>query len=110
MLVKTADQKELSDVIESSKNPILIDFSAESWCAPCRAIAPTLEKFAEERGEAISVLKIDIDNHPEAAQSYRISGVPTLVLMADGKEISRKTGAMSKANLDSWINSQLTTG
>lgn len=107
MFVKNANEKELAEVVASSKEPALIDFSAEAWCAPCRAIAPTLEKVAEERIGNLSVLKIDIDNNPSVAQTFRVSGVPTLVLMVNGREVSRKTGALSKASLDSWIDSEL---
>lgn len=105
MFVKTATDKNANTVIKSSGFTIL-KLSA-SWCGPCRALAPTLEKVAEERAGSLSAYELDIDESPSSAQSLRIQGVPTMVLFHNGQEVSRKSGNMAKGALDAWLNSEL---
>lgn len=105
MFVKTADDKNFKEAT-AGKMPVVVDFYG-NWCGPCKAMAPSLEKVAEERSPAIKIYKVDIDDSPTTSQQFRISGVPTLVIMSEGKEVARKVGAMSKAGLDLWLNSEL---
>jgi thioredoxin len=105
MFVKTATDKTLSNSIASSKT-VLVKLGA-TWCPPCKALAPTLEKVAEERGSSLSVYDVDIDDSPTSAQSLRVQGVPTMVLFHNGAEVSRKTGNVAKGALDTWLNSEL---
>ena len=88
--------QELSDdtfqsTLQSAKTPVLVDFSA-SWCQPCKALAPTIDKVAGEYKGKIAVYKIDIDSAQEAAASLGIMSVPTCVFFRDGKEVDRFTG------------------
>jgi thioredoxin 1 len=66
-----------AEVLKSDKL-VLIDFSAE-WCGPCKALAPTLEKFAEDNKAAVKVVKIDVDESPRLAQAFGVQGMPTLL-------------------------------
>ena len=89
---------ELSDgnflpTLQSAKVPVLVDFSA-SWCQPCKALAPTIDKVAGEYKGRMDVYKIDIDNAQDAASSLGIMSVPTCVFFKDGKEVDRFTGAL----------------
>jgi len=77
--------------LQQAKVPVLVDFSA-SWCQPCKALAPTIDKVAENYNGRIDVYKIDIDNAQEAASSLGIMSVPTCIFFRDGKEIERFTG------------------
>lgn len=78
----------------NSDRPVLIDFWA-TWCGPCRMIAPVIEEIAGER-EDIKVCKINVDDEPELANTFRIMSIPTLVVMEQGQEKNRALGARPK--------------
>ena len=82
-----------SEVLRSDR-PVLIDFWA-TWCGPCRMIAPVIEEIAEER-EDIKVCKINVDDEPELANTFRIMSIPTWVVMEQGQEKTRALGARPK--------------
>jgi thioredoxin 1 len=67
-----------SDVLKSS-TPVLVDFWAE-WCAPCRALAPTLEEIAEELSTQVKIVKLDVDANQDAAAQFGIRSIPTMIL------------------------------
>jgi thioredoxin 1 len=82
--------------------PIVADFTA-TWCPPCRAIVPELEKLASTHAD-VDFVKIDVDENPELAQELGVMSVPTLVhFSADGQEIARSTGAMPAAALEARL-------
>lgn len=83
--------------------PVLVDFHTQ-WCAPCRQMAPIVDELEKElQGKAV-VLRMDVDKSKEVAKSYGIKGVPVFVLFKNGKETARKTGAMTKEELRTFIN------
>lgn len=77
--------------LDSASTPVLVDFSA-SWCQPCKALAPTIDKVADEYQGKMAVYKVDIDNAQETAASFGIMSVPTCIFFRDGKEVDRFTG------------------
>jgi len=77
--------------VESSTKPVLVDFWAE-WCAPCRLLAPTLEKLAATYGDQISFAKVNVDELPEVAGQYGIRSIPTLLLLHEGKVVEELVG------------------
>lgn len=83
--------QEFKNKVENAPNPVLIDFSA-SWCAPCKALAPTIESVAEEYQGRLEVYKVDIEQAPEAAGTYGISSVPTCLFFKDGKVVDQFVG------------------
>lgn len=95
----TTSEKTVSfkDLIAGSK-PVLVDFSAE-WCGPCRVMGPILEDFKHRIGEQATVIKIDVDRNPSAAQAYGIQGVPTLIIFKNGQPVWRRSGVMSAEQL-----------
>jgi thioredoxin 1 len=77
---------------------LMVDFWAE-WCAPCRAIAPTLEDLARESGGKVSLAKVNVDDHPGLAARYGVRSIPTILLMKDGAVLDQVIGAVPKAQL-----------
>jgi thioredoxin len=84
----------------------IIDFYAD-WCGPCQIISPTLEKLEGEYAGKIKVEKVNVDQDQTRAQRDGIMSIPTLVMMKDGKEISRKIGLAPEPVLRSWIDGNL---
>ena len=72
--------------------PVIVDFWAP-WCGPCRQVAPSLEKIAEEYDGKLIVAKVNTDEDPQWSQAYEVSGIPTLLFVAGGKIVYRQVGA-----------------
>jgi thioredoxin len=70
--------------VESSAKPVLVDFWAQ-WCGPCRMLAPTFEKLAQNFGNDITFAKVDVDELPDLAGRYGVRSIPTLILIRQGK-------------------------
>jgi thioredoxin 1 len=74
-----------------SKGLTLVDFWAE-WCGPCKALAPTIEKLAEDYAAKLTVAKVDIDANPGIPAKYGIRGIPTIMLFKDGQQVDLFVG------------------
>ena len=82
-----------------SDQPVIVDFWAE-WCGPCHAVAPVLEKIADERQGELKVVKVNIDEEQGLAQRYGIVSIPTMVLFKDGEPAAAAIGAQPKGALE----------
>lgn len=85
--------KSFDELVETHDKPILVDFWAP-WCGPCKMVAPELEKLAKDWKGKASIVKVNTDEKQDLARKYKISGIPTLILFKDGKEVHRVSGAM----------------
>ena len=94
-----------SEVIKSSQ-PVLVDFWAE-WCGPCRALTPSIDALASEKGAKLKVVKVNIDENPEAPTKYGVRSIPALLIFKNGQVIAQTVGAMPKTDLFKWVDSAI---
>ena len=97
-VLTVTDAQFKTEVLDSAV-PVLVDFWA-TWCAPCRAIAPTVEELAGKYAGKMKVAKLDVDSNQETAQKYNIRSIPTLLVFKGGQVVEQIVGAASKAKLD----------
>ncbi len=82
--------------------PVLVDFYAD-WCGPCQMMAPLLKEVAQEMGDKVKVIKIDVDKNQPIAQRFGVRSIPTLILFKNGKILENKAGVMTKRDLTQMI-------
>ena len=90
-----------AEVLNSDKL-VLIDFYAD-WCAPCKSMAPALEKFAEENQATVKVVKINVDDSPQLVALFGIQSIPTLVTMKDRRGLLGAVGALPKSDIETLV-------
>ncbi len=92
------DGQSFDTVVLQSSVPVLVDFWAE-WCAPCRKLHPTLEALAEELGDKLKIVTVDVQAIQDLPMRYGVMNIPTLILFKDGQEVKRIIGNRSKKRL-----------
>ena len=88
----TVTDADFERVVLGAQVPVLVDFWA-TWCMPCRMVAPTVEKLAQEFAGRALVAKLDVDDNPQTAQRYGVQSIPTLIYFRNGREVERAIGA-----------------
>ena len=99
--METQQNETFGDIINGEK-PVLVDFFAE-WCGPCKVMKPVLQELHNTMGDAVRILKLDVDKSPATASAFNISGVPTLILFHKGKIAWRQSGTMTAKQLEQVI-------
>jgi thioredoxin 1 len=104
-VAEVTDQNFQSEVLDSDQ-PIIIDFWAE-WCAPCRQIAPIISELAEEYGDRVKIVKMDIDAHPNTPGQYGVRAIPTILAFKNGQVVEQLQGARPKADFKKMVEGLL---
>jgi thioredoxin 1 len=99
---KTVTGATFEQNILRSPVPVLVDFWAV-WCGPCRMVAPILDELAREWNGAVTVAKVNVDEHPDLAQRFGVQSIPTMILFDQGQVKDRFVGALPKARIKERI-------
>ena len=93
--IGTVTETDFQSTVLESETPVLVDFWAE-WCMPCHMVSPVVEEIGDEKGDALKVAKLNIDENPQTTRSYGVMSIPQLILFRGGQEVARVIGAKPK--------------
>lgn len=105
-MAQIVTDQNFADLVLKSKVPVLVDFFAE-WCGPCKMIAPSIDELAKDYDGKALVVKLNVDESMDTAQTFGVMSIPTLVFIKDGQEVDRVTGALPKDALQEKLDSLL---
>ncbi len=94
-----------SEILKEDK-PILVDFYAD-WCAPCRMMKPILEEVKQKVGDDVTIIKVNVDTTPAAAEMYNVTGIPTLMIFKNGQVKWRQSGVVPANQLIEQLNNYI---
>jgi len=102
----TLTDSTFEDQIKNSSVPLLVDFWAP-WCMPCRMVAPILSALAKEYSGRLAVGKVNVDENPNIASRFGITGIPTLLLFKGGLPVGQWIGALPRPMLEQALQPHL---
>jgi thioredoxin 1 len=102
MAAQTVTDDDFDAEVLGASEPVIVDFWAE-WCSSCKQMMPAFEELASELGGKARFVKFDAGEHPMTPGRFGVRGLPTLMIFQDGKLLSTKTGAQTKAKLAEWL-------
>jgi len=106
MGAQAVSDKDFETEVLKASGPVLVDFWAE-WCGPCRALGPSIDALASEKGGAVKVVKVNIDEAPNAPAKYGVRSIPTLLIFKNGEVVAQTVGSMAKSDLFKWVDSSI---
>jgi thioredoxin 1 len=98
-MADSVTEQTFDEQVLKSDKAVLVDFWAE-WCGPCHAVAPVLDKIAEERADELKLVKVNIDENQGLAQRYGVMSIPMMVLFKGGEPAAQTVGALPKGALE----------
>jgi thioredoxin 2 len=101
-----AGDDDFAEIAENAVVPVLVDLWAP-WCGPCRLVSPILEQLAGQMAGQLKLVKVNVDVAPALGRRYSVQGIPTLLMLYRGQEISRQVGAAPAPTLHSWAHNAL---
>jgi thioredoxin 1 len=102
----TLTDSTFDEQVKNSSVPMLVDFWAP-WCMPCRAVAPILSGIAEDYQGRLAVGKLNVDDNPQVASRFGITGIPTLLLFKGGQPVGQWIGALPRPMLEQALQPHL---
>lgn len=102
--VKDAD--DFKKRVLASIKPVLVDFHAD-WCTPCKALTPRLDAIIGEKDGLVELAKVDVDSHSDLAMKYKVTGIPTVLAVRDGKVVDQFTGLIETKELREFVEKLL---
>ena len=102
----TIKSDNFDELVMQSDKPVLLDFWAV-WCGPCRMVAPTIDKLAEDYKDSAVIGKVNVDEEVELAEQFRVMSIPTIYVLKNGKVVERLIGARPYTELSAVIQKYL---
>ncbi len=97
----SAGDDDFEEVVTAASLPVLVDLWAP-WCGPCRVVAPGVERAAQELAGRLKAVKVNVDEAPRVAERFGVRGIPTLLVLRQGREVARQVGAVPPPALLRW--------
>jgi thioredoxin 1 len=105
LVLSTTDENFTNEVLES-ETPVLVDFWAP-WCGPCKMIAPLLDQLATTFGDKLKIVKVNVDENTQTPSKYQVMGIPTLLIFKSGEVVGKQVGALTPAQLNSFVEEHI---
>ncbi len=105
-ITQISDAKSWEINVINSDTPVFVDFWAE-WCGPCRMVGPVVEELANDYGDKVKFVKVNVDEANELASKYNVFSIPTLILLNKGEIVAQQVGAASKESYKNMIDRAL---
>ena len=102
-MAKEVNSSEFKSEVLDHKGVVLVDFFA-TWCGPCRALTPIVDKLSEEMSGKVKIVKVDIDENSALATEYRVMSVPTMKLFKNGEVVETLVGLRPESELRDKLN------